>query len=136
MSNNIRHKGIVKEIKDDILYVKIDQQSSCSSCSSRNSCFSPNKNELLVEVNSKGGKYNIGDEVEVLGSTSIGFFAVFYAYFLPLVVIVAVLFGAMNIFMVKDWLAIIFSFLALTVYYFVLYAFRDRIKRKVNFELK
>lgn len=130
------HKGIVKEIKDGILYVKIDQQSSCSSCSSRNSCFSPNKNELLVEVNSKGENYNIGDEVEIIGAASIGFLAVFYAYFLPLVILVAVLFGSMRLFKIEDWLAIIFSFAALSAYYMVLYAFRNKLKRKVKFELK
>lgn len=136
MNQYIEHKGVVKEVREHSLLVEISQQSSCSTCSSKSSCFSSGKNQLTVEVNCSGRDYKVGDVVELRASGKIGFIAVFYAYFLPLVLLVAVLFGTVKLFDVGDVMAILLSFVALAVYYFILYLFRDKLKNKINFELK
>lgn len=137
MSQNIDHIGIIKGINGNVLLVSINQQSSCSSCSSKSSCFSSGKNEMVVEVVSdKASDYNIGDTVRLCASGKIGFIAVFYAYFLPLLLLVIVLFGSIKMFNMGEMLSILLSFVSLAAYYLILYFFRGKLKSKINFELK
>lgn len=92
---------------------------------------------MVVEVVSdKASDYNIGDTVRLCASGKIGFIAVFYAYFLPLLLLVIVLFGSIKMFNMGEMLSILLSFVSLAVYYLILYFFRDKLKSKINFELK
>lgn len=137
MNQYIEHIGVVKEIKGNSLYVAVNQQSSCSTCSSKSSCFSSGRNEMLVEVISdKAADYSIGDTVELRASNKIGYIAVFYAYVLPLFLLVVFLFGSIKLFNAGEVMAISLSFASLLVYYLILYMFRNKLKNKINFELK
>lgn len=92
---------------------------------------------MVVEVVSdKASDYNIGDTVRLCASGKIGFIAVFYAYFLPLLLLVIVLFCSIKMFNMGEMLSILLSFISLAVYYLILYFFRDKLKSKINFELK
>lgn len=92
---------------------------------------------MIVEVVSdKASNYNIGDNVRLCASGKIGFIAVFYAYFLPLFLLVIVLFGSIKIFEMGEMFSILLSFTSLALYYFILYFFRDKLKSKIKFELK
>lgn len=137
MKQYIEHIGVVKKINGRSLFVAISQQSSCSTCSSKSSCFSSGKNEMIVEVVSdNAGNYSVGDTVMLYASNRIGYIAVFYAYMLPLFILVIVLFGSLKLFGLSDLAAILLSFASLAVYYFIIYLFRDKLKNKINFELK
>lgn len=92
---------------------------------------------MTVEVISdKASLYHVGDTVRLCASGKIGFIAIFYAYFLPLILLVAVLFGSIKIFSAGEIISILLSFVSLAIYYAVLYLFRGRLKKKINFELK
>lgn len=137
MKQYIEHIGVVKKINGRSLFVAISQQSSCSTCSSKSSCFSSGKNEMIVEVVSdNAGNYSVGDTVMLYASNRIGYIAVFYAYMLPLFILVIVLFSSLKLFGLSDLAAILLSFASLAVYYFIIYLFRDKLKNKINFELK
>lgn len=92
---------------------------------------------MIVEVVSdNAGNYSVGDTVMLYASNRIGYIAVFYAYMLPLFILVIVLFSSLKLFGLSDLAAILLSFASLAVYYFIIYLFRDKLKNKINFELK
>lgn len=92
---------------------------------------------MVVEVISDDAcNYEIGDTVRLCASGRIGFIAVFYAYFLPLFLLVIVLFGSIKLFKAGEIMSILLSFVSLGVYYAILYLFRNKLKKKINFELK
>lgn len=136
MGNYINHTGIIKRIEGRTLYVAITKVSSCSTCSSKSTCFSSNQNEMLVEVENDGKDHKIGDRVELRASSNIGLFAMFLAYCLPLLILIVVLFISIRIFQIGDVWAVALSLIALIVYYGLLYILRNKIKQKINFELK
>lgn len=136
MGDYVNHTGIIRRVEERTLYVAINKSSSCSSCSSKSTCFSSNQSEMLVEVENDGKVHNIGDIVELRTSVNIGLFAMFFAYCLPLLILIVVLFILIKFFQFEDIEAIVLSLASLVVYYGLLYTLRNRIKQKIKFELK
>ena len=83
----VKHSGLVQKIEKNFLQVKIVQTTSCSSCSIKNHCTSAESKEHLIDVYDKeASQYCVGDEVWIMGSTSMSRLAVWYGYLLPLII--------------------------------------------------
>ena len=84
----VKHSGLVQKIEKNFLQVKIVQTTSCSSCSIKNHCTSAESKEHLIDVYDKeASQYRVGDEVWIMGSTSMSRLAVWYGYLLPLIIL-------------------------------------------------
>ena len=90
----VKHSGVVQKIERNFLQVKIVQTTSCSSCSIKNHCTSAESKEHLIDVYDKdASEYRVGDEVWIMGSTSMSRLAVWYGYLLPLIILMVLVIG-------------------------------------------
>ena len=93
-NKDIRHSGKVVEITPEITRVEIISESACSACHAKGLCSLGESKVKVVEVpTSAWMNLKVGDTVDVLLKTSMGFKAVWLAYAVPLVVLVAALMG-------------------------------------------
>lgn len=131
----VKHKGVVEEVGDCRLNVKILQTSGCSSCSIKAHCSSAESKEHLIEVaDANASLYQAGDEVWVIGSTSMGKLAVWYGFLLPFFVVVLALF-AFTTWLQDELMAGLCALACLLPYYLVLYLSKDKMKRTFNFSV-
>lgn len=92
--------------------------------------------EKAVEVPTDPyASYGVGDEVSVVLKASMGMKAVWLAYFIPLLVLLAVILGLMGL-GVAEVPAGLAGLGAVALYYLLLYLFRDRLKNEYVFTIK
>lgn len=135
MAEEISHKGRVVSVSQDSLTVEIVSSSACSSCKAASMCSMSESTTKSVTVRLlPGEKYAAGEEVEVLLSPSMGLKAALLAYFLPVVLLIAVCvplsfagYGAL--------LSGGVGLAAMALYYVVLYFFRGRIEKEYEFRV-
>jgi sigma-E factor negative regulatory protein RseC len=130
----IQHDGIVQEIVNDSILVRITSVSACSGCHSHGACNMVAKENKIVRIS---GKYPVrqGDEVTVIMKKSMGYLAVLLSYVLPFFLVIASLF-VMNAMSVPELTSGILSIGVLLPYYLIIYLFRNRINQEFTFTLK
>ena len=88
------HTGQVVSMTPRTTTVRIVSHSACSECHAAGLCGLSEYTEKAIEVpTGPSATYGVGDEVKVVLKASMGFKAVWLAYFLPLVVLLAVALG-------------------------------------------
>ncbi len=136
MAQIIKHSGTVESIDGTHLRVRILQASACSACVAKRLCQSSESKEKMVDVYAAdAGTYRVGESVEVWGYLSQGFRAVLWAYCLPLVLLVAVLFAALA-YTGDEALSALCAVFSLFLYYLIIYIMRNRLAKKFSFSLK
>ncbi|MEG1402848.1 SoxR reducing system RseC family protein [Bacteroides sp.] len=135
MVDTIKHQGIVKNINGSHVSVRIIQTSACSSCSVKGHCSSADSKEKIVDVIAPPGTYHIGEEVMLIGATSMGLKAVLLAFVVPFLLLVISLFLFMEI-MNNDLWASLFSLGILIPYYAILWLNKSRLKQQFSFTIK
>ncbi len=139
MKDDIRHSGVIDEIKmaDAHVRVRILQSSACVSCKAVAYCSSTESKEKIIDV------YNVlnitdlkvGDEVFVTASTSVATKALLWAFGGPFIILLCVLF-TLVLLGLDESLSAILSIVALIPYYFLLYLLRDRFSRSISFSIE
>ena len=136
MAGDVSHKGRVLSITPEVTTVAIEQHSACSECHAAGLCTLSDVVEKAVEVPTRPfAAYNVGDEVEVVLKASMGFKAVWLAYFIPLIVLLAVI-------LLLAWMGVgevaagLSGIGAVTVYYLLLWLFRGKLKNEYTFTIK
>ena len=138
------HTGQVVSMTPQTTTVRIVSHSACSECHAAGLCGLSEYTEKAIEVpTSPSATYGVGDEVKVVLKASMGvvlkasmgFKAVWLAYFLPLVVLLAVALGliALGVGEVAAGLA---GLGAVALYYLVLWLFRDRLRNEYIFTIQ
>jgi len=116
--------------------VSIESASSCAQCHAAGLCGMSEFTEKAVQVPTDPyARYGVGDEVEVVLKASMGMKAVFLAYFLPLVVLLAVILGLIAL-GTGEIAAGLGGIGAVAVYYFFLWLFRGRLQNEYIFTIK
>ena len=88
----ISHKGRIVEITPEVTIVEIVSESACASCHAKGLCSLGDSKVKTVQVPTRAwDNYQPGDEVNVLLQASMGHKAVWLAYVIPLIIMVAVL---------------------------------------------
>ncbi|MEG1684585.1 MAG: SoxR reducing system RseC family protein [Bacteroides sp.] len=136
MEDIIKHQGIVESIDDSHISVRIVQTSACAACSAKGHCSSADSKDKLVDVYSAGNSYQIGEEVMIYGTTSMGLQAVFIAFVIPFIILISMLFVMMSLTQSDELLSALFSIATLIPYYILIYVCRNRLKKKFSFTLK
>lgn len=132
----IRHSGVIDEIRDDCVKVRIIQSSACASCKVAGHCNASESKEKIIDVcgeNVSGLK--IGDNVVVIASQSSGFLAVLLSSVIPLFLLMAVLFVTLY-FTGNELTAAFASLLSLLPYYLIIYMCREKIRMRLIFHLE
>ena len=136
MSESVSHKGKVIKMTPQLTTVSILQHGACSACHAAGLCGMADLAEKTVEVATDPyASYGVGDEVEVLLKASMGMKAVWLAYFIPLLIVIAVILGLVAL-GVGEVAAGVSGLGALALYYLLLWLFRDRLKNEYIFTIK
>ena len=89
MAQIATHPGLVTDVKQGKVIVKMQVLSACSSCAGHEKCAFVDKTDKVVEVETADWKqYSIGDGVTVSVNEGLGLYAVLLAYILPALIIV------------------------------------------------
>lgn len=136
MKGDVSHKGRVVRITPQITTVAIEQHSACSACHAAGLCGMADVAEKAVELATNPyASYKVGDEVDLVLKASMGLKAVWLAYFIPLLVLLAVILGLIAL-GVGEVAAGLSGIGATGVYYFLLWLFRDRLRNEYVFTIK
>lgn len=132
----IEHQGIVTHVSGNKISVKILQQSACSSCHAKSACMAADSKEKIVDIVDYSGQYKMNDLVVIEGKKSVGYRAVWWAFVVPLIILVFTLFFAVSVWGWGETQAAVASVLALLPYYLVLYFFREKMADSFKFTIK
>jgi sigma-E factor negative regulatory protein RseC len=133
MINHITHKGVVSHIDGRKVTVLFVQQSACAACSARMLCTSGESKQRFIVADSYGQHFEVGEEVTVEVTSQLAWTAMFFAFGLPAVVALIVVFPAIG--WLGEILAPVAALGALVLYYTILYGFRKKLDRRVVFLL-
>ena len=136
MADIIKHRGIVEKIDGSHVVVRIVQTSACSACSAKGLCNASESKEKQIDVYEVNPAYRIGEEVVLCGSTSMGMKAVFLAFGIPVLLLLAALFVTMRITDGDALLAAIVALLAVVPYYVVIYLMKDKMNKTFSFVIE
>lgn len=136
MTNNIKHLGIVENINGSHLKVKIVQTSACASCSAKAHCHVSESKEKTIDVyNRENIPCKIGEQVWIVGTTSMGMKAVLLAFIIPFLIILAALIAALHL-TENEVVAALIALGTLIPYYLIIYMCRKRLSRSFVFTLE
>jgi positive regulator of sigma E activity len=135
MSKPISYRGIVTNVYPGILQVEIRDETACDACSAQGSCVMSGAREKRIEVPFASGDYCAGDAVTVVGKSSAGLRATFFAFLLPLILLFVILIIATALGL-GDHTAALLSLAALAIYYAGLFLFRKRLKQTFTFTIQ
>ena len=132
----ITHPGRILEITPSQVLVQIEARSACASCHASSLCGMSESEQKIVSVPaSLTDSYLPGQEVDVVLKASMGHKAVWLAYCIPLVVLLAVMFTALKT-GASELAAAGLGLCATAVYYFVIWLVRDRLRTEYNFIIR
>ena len=130
------HTGKVVSMTPTMTTVQIVSQSACSECHAAGLCGLSEYTEKAIEVpTSPSATYGVGDEVQVVLKASMGFKAVWIAYFLPLVVLLAIALGLIAL-GVSEVVAGLAGIGAVALYYLIVWLRRDRLRNEYVFTIQ
>lgn len=132
----ITHMGRIVDINPEFTTVEIVSESACASCHAKGLCGVGESKIKTVQVRTSAwAPHQIGDEVEVALRKVMGYKAVFIAYGLPLIVLVAALLisSAAGAGELASGLIAIGS---VVLCYIVLAFFRNRLRNIYSFYIK
>lgn len=135
-NNTIDHLGVVESIEGSHLSVRIVQTSACVSCSIKGHCSSADSKDKIIDIiDETASSYEVGEQVMVVGRTSMGMMAVALAFVFPFLILIIFLFVFMA-WIESELYAALFSLFILVPYYFVLWLNKTRLKQQFTFTIK
>lgn len=136
MADIIKHRGIVEKIDGSHIVVRIVQTSACSACSAKGLCNASESKEKQIDVYEVSPVYRIGEEVVLCGTTSMGMKAVFLAFGIPVLLLLAALFITMRVTDGDALLSAVVALVAVVPYYAVLYLMKDKMNKTFSFVIE
>ena len=135
-NNTIKHLGIVENIQGSHLSVRIVQTSACAACSVKGHCSSADSKDKIIDIiDTAAASYQVGENVMVVGETSMGMQAVALAFIIPFVLLIFTLFLFMAL-IENELYAALLSLAVLVPYYYILWLNKTRLKQKFSFTIK
>lgn len=135
MHPTLQHKGIVERIEGDRVIVAVNPESACAGCHAKGICGERGEKREIVVETSYADDYVVGEHVIVaLEHHRMGVISVVWSYVVPLVILLAVLFGVKAL-GAEDIIAAAGSMAAIVLYYVVLYLARRVFDKKIKFTI-
>ena len=121
------HAGTVKAVASGSVEVVIESTSACASCAAHAKCgFAESKNKTIAIPTDDWQQYHEGDTVTVHIDESRGMLAVWIAYVLPAVIMLAAI-AIMTVLGSPEWAVALAALAVLAIYVGLLYLLRRRI---------
>lgn len=123
------HDGVVTAVKKGRVTVKIEAVSACASCAAHGKCgFAESKDKTIEVPTSDWQEYHEGDSVTVHIDQQHGMLAVWIAYILPALLIIAAVVGC-SLASLPEWVVVVVAFIVLGIYIAALSIFRHKIDK-------
>ncbi|MCF8374480.1 MAG: SoxR reducing system RseC family protein [Bacteroidales bacterium] len=132
---SIEHKGTVEAIEDGLVKVNILSQSACSSCHAKGACSVADMENKIIDVQTPGNQYKIGERVNVVMQQSQGFKALLLGYVLPFVIVITFLVVG-TIAGLSEGKAGLIALAVLPIYYLGLYLSNNKLKQTFSFRIQ
>lgn len=131
---DVRHRGVVDEVGEQYVKVRIVQTSACASCKIANHCTASEMKVKTIDVYGveNASDYVKGQEVVVCASMDVARRALLFGFGIPLVLLVAVV-ALMLCFTGNEGWSALTGLLSLIPYYIILYVFRSKLQKKLRF---
>ena len=135
----IEHEGRVIAVDKDYISVEIVNKSACASCHAKGVCGASDEAVKVVEVAQSfatlADDYQVGETVNVVMSSAMGTQAIWIAYVIPLIVLMASILvfslcGAPELWMGLGSLGVV------ALYYLGVYLLRNRISKIFIFSIE
>ena len=136
MADIIKHRGIVEKVDGSHIVVRIVQTSACSACSAKGLCNASESKEKHIDVYEVNPSYQIGEEVMVCGTTSMGMRAVLLAFGVPLIILVLALGVSMKLTSEDALLSSGIALVSVVPYYIAIYFCKDKLNRTFSFTIE
>lgn len=135
MSSTLQHRGVVTRVEAQTVVVSVVAQSACAGCHAKGICGESGAERVIVVKTTNASEYSVGESVVVaLQRQSMALVSVVWGYVVPLVVLLAVLFGSVSLGL-SDGIAALSTILAVVIYYVGLYVARRVFERKIEFTI-
>ena len=132
----VSHRGKVVQVTPESTTVEIISSSACSACHASGVCGMSEYTKKAVEVPTRAWEnFTPGEEVNVVLKASMGHKAVWLAYVLPLLVLVAVLMGTLAL-GAGELTAGLGAIAGVALYYLFLWLLRDRLRNEYVFTIE
>ena len=136
MADIIKHRGRVESVDGSHVVVRIIQTSACSACSIKGHCNASESKEKLIDVYEVNASYQIGEEVVLCGTTSMGMRAILLAFGIPLLHIFLAVFIAMKITGGNELLSSLIALAAVTPYFIAIYFMKNKLNKTFSFTIE
>ena len=135
MEHRVSHEGIVTEIDNNNIQIKILSKSACASCNIKTACNMSEMQEKIITIAApKDKELTVGQEVRVSIALGQANKAVIFAYVIPSIILISMIF-ILNGFKIDEGINALISIGSLIPYYLILFLFKDKIKRKFEYEI-
>ena len=135
MNQRISHEGIITRIDKDNVQIKILSKSACASCNIKGACNMSEMKEKIIDIpRPKDKNLSIGQEVKISMGLGQANKAVIFAYVIPVILLVGMIF-ILNTLKFDEGINALISIGSLVPYYLILYLFRNNLKRKFEYEI-
>lgn len=138
-AERIEHEGRVVAISKDYISVEIVSKSACAACHAKSVCAASDESVKIIEIpydiSTLSADYKVGDSVNVVLSSSLGVRAIWFAYVIPLIVLLACIFIFSHI-GVGELRTGLYSLGVVALYYAVLALFRNKFSKIFTFTIE
>ena len=135
MSNKISHSGVIEQILDGCVKVRIVQTSACAACKVAAHCNAAESKIKIVDVFcSDNSTYQVGQDVVVWASKDVANKALLLGFGIPFLLLICVLLIALR-FTSEEGIAAMTALGSLVPYYFLLWLLRKKIQRQIAFHI-
>ena len=135
MEHRVSHEGIVTEIDNNNIRIKILSKSACASCNIKTACNMSEMQEKIITIAApKDKELSVGQEVKVSIALGQANKAVIFAYVIPSIILISMIF-ILNGFKIDEGINALISIGSLIPYYLILFLFKDKIKRNFEYEI-
>ena len=131
----LEHPGIVNKITESGCEVSVMVGDACQDCHAKSVCSTSGQQQRLIFVSQAPKHLKTGYRVVVIMRSSLGVRAVIIAYLIPFVVLAGTLLISLE-FGLNEALAALTAILSTAFYFLILWLFRDKIERTIDFKIK
>lgn len=137
MNDKIKHNGIVEDVGQGIVKVRILQASACAHCKVASHCNAAEVKEKIIDVRCEedAARYNVGQAVTVATTTSAVGRAMTVGFVVPFIVMVASLLLVLTL-TGDEVLAALTAVLSLIPYYLTVFLLRRPLSKGVVFTIE
>ncbi len=132
--HQIEHEGVVETSVSGKVRVRILSQSACASCHARGACTAADQQEKLIDVVSNQS-YTAGEKVVLAGEKSMGLKAAWWAYVLPVFLVIGTLVVSFAI-TANENLSGVLALAILAPYFMVIRLLNDKFMKTFTFTIK